>query len=264
MPDRIPPKLPGDSSPTSPALRSKIAVLSTEPIIDGAVPSKRVTRRHHPLPDAVAIHSIAVPQTAPPYDDDQPAAGRTALDASAPSHRTAISGSARGGAAALTDAPSQADVAAEKPERHSPTHDPAGHWPSQFAQALAETLAGSRPPSQIAPWTTEQARRRIGQLGPMLATAHRPRVKRVVVTSPTGGVLEMAIVVILGTRVRALAVRLERARPPDPGIPPESAPSAEQDLPAQLTAQPGPAGRPKASSRSNPAASWVCTAIEAA
>src|SRR5262249_59070775 len=55
-----------------------------------------------------------------------------------------------------------------------------GSWPSQFAQVLAEILSGSRPAKQLTPWTTEQARKRISQLGPMLATTRQPRVRRVI------------------------------------------------------------------------------------
>src|SRR5262249_59509171 len=51
-------------------------------------------------------------------------------------------------------------------------------WPSHFAQVLAETLAGARPPGQIVPWTTDQARKRIRQLGPMLAGGGQPRGRR--------------------------------------------------------------------------------------
>jgi hypothetical protein len=87
-------------------------------------------------------------------------------------------------------------------------------WPSLFAQALAETLTGSRPPAQIRPWTTDQARRRIRELAPVLAASYQPRIRRVIVTSPAADVIEMAMVVGLGTRVRAVAVRLER--PPQP------------------------------------------------
>jgi hypothetical protein len=80
---------------------------------------------------------------------------------------------------------------------------------------LAETLAGSRPAQQLTPWTTEQTRRRIRQLGPMLATDQRPRVRRVITSAPAPGVLEMTAVVGFGPRVRALALRLEheQARP---------------------------------------------------
>jgi hypothetical protein len=91
-----------------------------------------------------------------------------------------------------------------------PSQPDASRWPSQFAQVLAETLTGSRPPAQIARWTTEQARRRISELCPVLAASHRPRIRRVIVSSPAADVIEMAMVVGLGTRVRAIAVRLER------------------------------------------------------
>ena len=100
---------------------------------------------------------------------------------------------------------------------------------------LAETLAGSRPQGQIVPWTTDQARKRIRQLGPMLAGGVQPRVRRVVTSRPTSSVVEMTVIVGFGSSVRALAVRLERDGP--------------------RGATPGRAAR---------AARWVCTAIEAA
>jgi hypothetical protein len=84
-------------------------------------------------------------------------------------------------------------------------------WQSRFAQALAEALAGSRPPRQMVPWTTEEALDRIQRLGPQLASAQRPRVRRVLTSSPAEGVMELAVVVGFGPRVRALAVRMERA-----------------------------------------------------
>jgi hypothetical protein len=107
-----------------------------------------------------------------------------------------------------------------------------GAWASLFAQALAEALAGSRPSRQIAPWTTEQARRRIRQLGPMLQGGPRPVVRRVLTSSPRRDVVEMTVIIGVGPRTRAIAVRLERARPS----------SARPDR-----------GRP-----------WICTVIEAA
>ena len=88
---------------------------------------------------------------------------------------------------------------------------PSPGWPSQFAQVLAETLAGSRPPRQLVPWTTERARDRIRRLGPQLSAGQQPRVRRVVTFHPTADVMEMTVVVGFGKRVHALAVRLERA-----------------------------------------------------
>ena len=111
---------------------------------------------------------------------------------------------------------------------------PAPDWQSRFAQVLAETLAGSRPPRQIQPWTTQQAREHIQRLGPRMASVRRPRVRRVITYRPASDVMEMAVVVGFGSRVKALAVRLERsAVSPPAGL-----------------GQPG--GR------------WVCTAVEAA
>lgn len=108
-------------------------------------------------------------------------------------------------------------------------------WPSRFAQVLAETLAGSRPPAQLAPWTTERARSHIRKLGPLLSAGQQPLVQRVITSAPSAGVVEMSVVVGFGPRVRALAVRLERSQ-----------------------ARPAIAGRAASQQR------WLCTAVEAA
>jgi hypothetical protein len=182
---------------------------------------ERTPARTWPLPDAAAVRLVVVPDSAPPYDDGraltpsgrrQPSEPRRAceqLGMSSP--ETPGPGPGRGGQAA------------------------AAGWPSQFAQVLAETLAGSRPQGQITPWTTDQARRLIRQLRPMLAAGPAPRVRRVLASRPAAGVVEMTVVVGCGPRIRALAVRLERRGPHRAG--------------------PGCDAR---------AARWVCTAIEAA
>jgi hypothetical protein len=302
MPDCTSPKPPGNSAPAPPSPGSDVAVPGTALAVHragcpgaalagpgpvpgpagpvagadgpdgtaasaGAAPAricggqpvrtKRLAGHDRPLPDAVAIHSITVPRTAPPYDDDRPAAG---------ARRAAVSNSARTDRAVRARAVRAPVPGTGAAEAHPPGRDPAARWPSQFAQVLAETLAGSRPPSQIAPWTTEQARKRIGQLGPMLATAHRPRIKRVIVTSPSGGVLEMAVIVGMGTRVRALAVRLERASLAAAAAsagPPTAGESTDQ---AQLPGGPFATSRPRPgpADPSKPTSSWLCTAIEAA
>jgi hypothetical protein len=150
------------------------------PLVPGFV---RPPARRRPLPDAVAVRMLPIPDSAPPYDDEQgvrvPAR-----------HLTAVAG------------PRAQDGAAAPPG-----------WPSQFAQVLAETLAGSRPQRQIAPWTTERARRHIRRLGPLLAAGQQPRVRRVVTFRPATDVVEMTVIVGVGSRVRALAVRLERDGP---------------------------------------------------
>jgi len=118
-------------------------------------------------------------------------------------------------------------------------------WQNRFAQVLAETLAGARPPRQIVPWTTEETLRRIQRLGPRLASEQRPRVRRVLTSLPAPDVMEMAVVVGFGPRVKALAVRLEHTGP------------RRAALPGSRTA-----GARIADERA--AARWVCTAVEAA
>jgi hypothetical protein len=108
-------------------------------------------------------------------------------------------------------------------------------WPSQFAQVLAETLAGSRPPRQLAPWTTERARDRIRRLGPQLSAGQQPRVRRVVTFRPTADAMEMTVVVGFGQRVHALALRLERS-----------------------------GSTPATAGRAAPGDRWLCVAVEAA
>jgi len=191
-----------------------------------------------PLPDAQAIRTRLVPEAAPPYDD---AAAAHAVAHDAERERRA----AARRIAEHPREPAGAQPARAQPARAQPTES--GSWPSQFAQVLAETLAGSRPARQIRPWTTEQARKRINELGPMLSAARQPRVRRVIVSSPAHGVLEMTVVVDFGARARAVAVRLER-----PSRPATS---------AVLAGQPDTnAYRPQRASTNG----WLCTAIEAA
>ena len=226
-----------------------------------------------PLPDAAAIQLFLVPESAPPYDEDV-AAGETdgGRLPSRPPHGAQMWGQGdgrpevrplpvaespgRGGGGPVDHPP----LGAQPWDRDSgrPAGRPAGDetpsaprppvavpgvppgWQNRFAQVLAETLAGARPPRQIVPWTTEETLRRIERLGPRLASEQRPRVRRVLTSLPAPDVMEMAVVVGFGPRVKALAVRLEQTGP----------------RPAILPAE-GAAGW-------RPPARWVCTAVEAA
>jgi Family of unknown function (DUF6459) len=168
-------------------------------------------------PDPVAVRLCRIPDTAPPYDGE---AGR---------------GSGSSAATRSSEADGAGEPAGRPAQRACAAPVTPPGWPSRFAQVLAETLAGSRPPGQIVPWTTEMARAHIQRLGPQLASGLQPRVRRVVTFHPTSDVMEMTVVVGFGPRVRALAVRLERASP----------------QPAPYRRQPRSPG-------------WLCTAVEAA
>jgi hypothetical protein len=210
---QIPPaELPGHT-PKLPARPAVVPMLPTR---------IRQPGRQAPLPDAVAVRRQAVPDSAPPFDAEKPVTSRH--DVSDPGSGSAVQ-AGNGAASAAAASPPGAEVPEPCPDEPGPPGDdvsrrgldgppgPPDRWPSQFAQVLAETLAGSRPAHQLTPWTTEQARRRIRQLGPMLATGQRPLVRRVMTSVPAEDVVEMTAVVGFGPRVRVLALRLERDQP---------------------------------------------------
>ena len=199
---------------------------------------------HRPLPDPAAIRLCLVPDSAPPYDDEVPSGEPDG-------GRQTTSGPA-------TDRPVKGGPVKGGPVRGGSATAAAPAWPSRFAQVLAETLAGSRPPRQIEPWTTQQAREHIYRLGPRMASAQRPRIRRVVTYRPASDVMEMAVVVGFGPRVRALAVRLERSASCPPAAVGGSAGPGAPVSRGRPTVSDGVAGQGK------PAGRWVCTAVEAA
>ena len=213
-------------------------------------PYRRPDGEERPLPDPMAIRLVPVPDCNPPFDDELPG-GRTLVSLVHP----LLADNADD--PALFAVNWDDELASEAPPGEPPgTHDgnggddedqgdgsdqgddqgdELGRWPSQFAQVLAETLAGGRPASQLTPWTTERARAHIRRLGPLLAVDRRPRVQRVFASQPARDVVEVAVVAEFGSRTRALAARLERAQ-----------------------AQPSSPGRRGRTSH------WLCTAIESA
>jgi hypothetical protein len=99
---------------------------------------------------------------------------------------------------------------------------------------IVEIMAGLRPQKQIIGLTTDHAREQARRLAPLLASDRRPGIRRIVTSRPTARVVEMAVIVSIGPRSRALAMRLEH-----------------------IAAKPATPGRPGRPDR------WLCTAIEA-
>jgi hypothetical protein len=85
---------------------------------------------------------------------------------------------------------------------------------ARLAQAIAEVLAGARPPAQLAQVATLEVlhllERNAGRLtGHRGGPPTRPRVASVHVSQPRAGVAEACAVVDTGPRRRALALRIE-------------------------------------------------------
>jgi uncharacterized protein DUF6459 len=189
------------------------------------------------------LRLVAVPNGWPPYDCETHGAACSATAAEAvrqPPRPVAAGGasSARNAVSAFPG-PTTGTGAAEAGSAPGPNGE-AGHapglsaaWPRQFGQVLVEILAGCRPAKQLTPWATERVRAQIDLLSCAADAEQRPRIRRVMTSRPTAGVVEMTMVVGFGSRSRALAMRFEHvpARSPVPGRP----------------------GRP---------ARWLCTEIE--
>jgi uncharacterized protein DUF6459 len=94
-------------------------------------------------------------------------------------------------------------------------------WPRQFAQAVVETLAGTRPVRQILPWSTERAQAHIRALAPVLRTDTGARIQRVLASQPIPTVVEVTVIAGFGVRTRAVAIRFEHVpeRKAAPGLP---------------------------------------------
>jgi Family of unknown function (DUF6459) len=185
--------------------------------------------------DPSSIRLLALPEIGPPFDDD-PAARAVAGAANS------AGGGAEAAAAPAGQRPGHTGAASGP---SAGPDGPDGDWARQFASLLTEALSGARPVRQILPCTSERARVQLRALMPLFAGGQRPRLLRVIATRPTRDVIEMTVIAGLGTRTRALAVRLQLA---EPARRPGWLSPAAAVQPRQASALPR----------------WLCTDIEAA
>ena len=175
------------------------------------------------MPETSALQQVnprlvPVPDTAPPYDCQVHGARCPAR--AGPAVATAadapLAGVARPAGVAPAGAPALASCVASPAAA-----DPATVWPRQLALVIVEVLAGARPDRQLALLATDRVRARVRGLAPLLASDRRPRVARIVTSRPAARIVEMTVVVDVGQRSRALAMRFEHvaARPAAPGWP---------------------------------------------
>jgi hypothetical protein len=79
-----------------------------------------------------------------------------------------------------------------------------------LGQAVAEILAGRRPPDTVQDRLTERAYSGLVRAGRMIESRRPPLVGAPHVQRPRPGVIEMCLLVNCGDRSRVLALRLER------------------------------------------------------
>jgi hypothetical protein len=183
--------------------------------------------------DLSAMQLLTVPDVWPPIDD--PAA-------------SAIEGWPPTGTAFAERAGNQpGERASDQAQQRTGDQADGGHaWSRQFGVLLAEALTGARPERQILPWLSQRGTVHLYRLLPRFNGGQGARVQRILTTQPSPDVIEMTVIVAVGPRTRALAVRLARTEP-------APRPQWRGTPPARPT-EPQPA----ASSR------WLCTDIEAA
>jgi hypothetical protein len=174
--------------------------------------------------DLSAMRLLPVPDLWPPLDGAPAAAGDTQ-----PTTGTAL-----------------AEQAGDQPGERAGEQADGGHaWSRQFALLLAESLTGARPVRQILPWLSQRGTVHLYRLLPRFNGGLGARVQRIMTAQPSPDVIEMTLIVAVGPRTRALAVRLARAEP--------TPPQPRGALPART-----PDDRSAATAR------WLCTDIEAA
>jgi hypothetical protein len=187
----------------------------------GPPPASPSARAPAPVPAFGGLRLVEVPGGWPPYDCEVHGTACPAREASVPSPCADQDWEARPGV--KPSGPSLTISAGRPADEADPVvgADPVVAWSRQFAQVVAEILAGARSPRQLAPWTTERVRDRISVLTQTLTPGQRPRIRRIVTSRPATRVVEMTVVLSFGPRSRALALRLEQlpGRPPAPGLP---------------------------------------------
>jgi hypothetical protein len=161
------------------------------------------------VPEIPALRLTAVPVGTPPYDGEPSDGGGEGQLAQAPAGLAAAAGGLAG-----AGIPSP-DMAEPNPA------GPAGALARQFAQAIIEAIAGTRPFRQVAGSATERVQAQVQRLIPLLRTDGAPRVRRILTSRPDTNVVEVTVIAAFGPRTRALALRFEQlpGKPAAPGIP---------------------------------------------
>lgn len=164
-----------------------------------------------PMPKPVPLpRLVSVPPADPPYDDEREPDRRGGA-AGAPTTYGALALAQPPPVARPTGVRSADAVLRAVPDA-VPRREtrPAERHLRCLGQAVAEVLAGRRPPETVQGRLVERAYRELVRAGKMIYTERPPVVGPPHVQSPRDGVVEMCLLVRGGARSRVLALRLER------------------------------------------------------
>ncbi|WP_214408652.1 Rv3235 family protein [Sphaerisporangium fuscum] len=147
----------------------------------------------------------SVPPADPPYDDERaPGSGTTAP----PPTQGALALAYERPGPTARDEPSAGPYG---PRRGFPGGSPPDERALRnLGQAMAEILAGRRPPAAVAEHLTDRAYAELVRAGTMIQTRRPPRVAVPHVNRPRDGAIEACLLVHCGERSRVIALRLER------------------------------------------------------
>ncbi|MBB5624622.1 Rv3235 family protein [Sphaerisporangium krabiense] len=161
-----------------------------------------------PLP-----HLGAVPPADPPYDEERRTVPRgPAAPAHGPRPRAhdPAHDLAHVRARAAPRERRRDDPGAMRRARRADGAPPGERGLRALGQALAEVLAGRRPPAGVAGHLTERAYAELVRAGRMIETRRPPLAGAPHVHRPRDGVVEACLLVHCGERSRVLALRVER------------------------------------------------------
>ena len=170
-------------------------------------------------PATLTLRRLPLPQSAPPFDDERDAGGPgrehgqtqpwSRSQAPPTQGALALSFSLPGGISAEPEASSQLRLLTAAPPADG-LPDPA-RWTARLAQAIVESLYGPRPLQQLIRWTDERVYRGLVHLAatrPPSSGNVAPQLRALRVCRVNDRVAEASVVVKLGHRCRALALRL--------------------------------------------------------
>ena len=191
-----------------------------------------------PRAQGVTMRRLPCPATEPPFDDElgirptpRPTtpvtqgalalaftlpSGVPAVPEPSPSLRSVGAGAAAPAGMASAATADELDPAVARFVQRQPTSadrlpEPR-RWAARLAQAIIETLHGHRPVQQLLRWTDDAVYSSIAERlssRPRQRLGVRPMIRTIRVCNPTDGIAEASVVVEVGRRCRALAMRLE-------------------------------------------------------